>query len=171
MLRRKIGCEHLATTKKQQYMSVNENLSELAGNWSGVNKLNLSWMPDPIRESTSTAKVQTRVNDQCLEIAYTWDYEGEAQEGLIVLSGDGKSDSVKAFWTDSWHSRNVVMPCDGLVSANGSVNLKGFYGVPDHPDWGWRTKIIPGRDTFKYLMFNVSPEGIEEWAVEMEFTR
>lgn len=152
-------------------MSVNENLSKLAGDWSGVNKLNLSWMPDPIRECASTATVSSRVKGQCLEIAYTWEYEGEPQEGLIVLSGNEKSDAAKAFWTDSWHSKNVLMQCDGVASSNGSVNLKGFYSVPDHPDWGWRTEIIPGDNTFKYLMFNVTPEGVEEWAVEMEFTR
>ena len=152
-------------------MSVNEKLSNLTGNWSGVNKLNLSWMPDPIKECASTANVSTRVNGQCLEIAYTWEYEGKSQEGFIVLSGDGKSDAVKAFWTDSWHSKDVLMQCDGLIPANGSVDVKGFYSVPDHPDWGWRTEIVPSENSFKYLMFNVSPEGVEEWAVEMEFTR
>jgi hypothetical protein len=152
-------------------MSVNEKLSNLAGDWSGVNKLNLSWMPDPIKECASTATISTRVNGQCLEIAYSWEYEGKPQEGVIVLSGDAKSDAAKAFWTDSWHSKDVLMQCDGLVRSTGSVDLKGFYSVPDHPDWGWRTEITPGDNTFKYLMFNVSPEGVEEWAVEMEFTR
>jgi hypothetical protein len=152
-------------------MSIHNNLAKLAGEWQGVNRLNLSWMPDPIKECDSTASVRTRVDGQCLEIAYTWEYEGDAQEGLIVLSGNESSDSIKAFWTDSWHSKNVLMPCDGLVAANGSVNAKGFYGVPDHPDWGWRTEVVPAGDSFKYLMFNVSPEGVEEWAVEMEFTR
>lgn len=128
-------------------------------------------MPDPIKECSSTATVATRVNGQCLEIAYSWEYEGEAQEGLIVLCGNGMSDSIKAFWTDSWHSKNVIMPCDGTVSSTGSVNLKGSYSVPNYPDWGWRTEIIPGENSFKYLMFNVSPEGVEEWAVEMDFTR
>jgi hypothetical protein len=152
-------------------MSVNEKLSDLVGNWSGSSKLNLPWMPDPIKESASTAIVSTRVNGQCLEIAYTWEYEGEPQEGVIILSGDGKSDAVIAFWTDSWHSKNVLMQCDGTLTPTGSVNLKGSYSVPDHADWGWRTEIIPGENSFKYLMFNVSPEGVEEWAVEMAFTR
>lgn len=152
-------------------MSLNEKLAQLAGNWKGTNKLNLSWMPDPIKESASNASISVRVNGQCLEITYNWEYDAEPQEGLIILAGDGKTDAIKAFWTDSWHSKNVLMPCDGIVSENGRVNVKGFYGVPDHPDWGWRTEIVPNGDSFKYLMFNVSPEGVEEWAVETVFTR
>lgn len=152
-------------------MSIPNNLAKLAGEWKGSNRLNLSWMPDPIKECDSTATVKARVNGQCLEIAYTWEYEGVAQEGLIVLSGGDSTDTIKTFWTDSWHSKDVIMPSDGLVAGNGSVNVKGFYSVPDHPDWGWRTEIIPGDDSFRYLMFNVSPEGVEEWAVEMDFTR
>ncbi len=152
-------------------MSIHEKLSNLAGSWSGTNKLNLSWMPDPVKESASTATVSHRVNGQCLEIAYTWESEGEKQEGLIFLNASGKTDSIKAFWTDSWHSKDVLMECNGTVSENGSVNIKGHYSVPDHPDWGWRTEIVPNGNSFKYLMYNVSPGGVEEWAVETEFTR
>ncbi len=151
-------------------MSVHTELKKLAGNWSGTNKLNLSWMPDPIKESASTASVKERVSGQCLEIAYTWEYEGEPQEGLIIING-GDSNTVNAFWTDSWHSKNVLMECEGSVSEIGAVDIKGHYSVPDHPDWGWRTKIVPNGDSFKYLMFNVSPEGLEEWSVETEFSR
>jgi hypothetical protein len=47
----------------------------------------------------------------------------------------------------------------------------GYYSVPNNPDWGWRSEIIPGEDSFRYAMFNVSPEGIEEIAVETDFAR
>lgn len=152
-------------------MSVHERLAALAGNWKGVNRLNLSWTPDPIKESASTASVSLRVGGQCLEIAYTWEYEGKQQEGVIVLCGDDASDSITAVWTDSWHSANVLMTCKGTVADSGRVNVKGHYKVEGHPDWGWRTEIVPAGDSFKYLMFNVSPEGAEEWAAETEFTR
>lgn len=152
-------------------MSTNDHLSALAGEWKGTNRLNLSWMPDPVKESVSTAKVHRRINGQCVEIAYTWEYEGQPQEGLLILNGDPKSDQITAWWTDSWHSAHVLMSCKGTVGDDGHVNVMGHYSVPDHPDWGWRTEIIPDGDTFKYLMFNVSPEGEEDWAVETVFTR
>lgn len=152
-------------------MGVHEKLKPLVGKWSGTNRLNLSWLPDPIFESPSTAEVRLRVGDQCLEIAYTWEYEGRPYEGVILIDGDAKSDAVGAAWTDSWHSANVLMACTGTVNDSGRVNVSGSYSVPDHPDWGWRMEIVPNGDSFKYLMFNVSPEGEEEWAVETEFTR
>ena len=152
-------------------MSVNEKLAALTGQWRGKNRLNMSWEPDPIKESESTAIVSTRAGTTCLEIAYTWMFEGKPQEGFIVISEDTKSEKANAVWTDSWHSANVLMHCGGTVSSGGSANLKGFYNVEGHPDWGWRTEIIPNGDKFRYLMFNVSPEGHEEWAVEMEFMK
>ncbi len=152
-------------------MSITDRLSALAGEWKGTNRLNLSWLPDPVKESDSTANVTTRVGGQCLEIAYTWKHDGQGQEGLLILNSAAKGDEVAAWWTDSWHSANVLMSCKGNVSEDGRVNLVGHYSVPDHPDWGWRTEIVPEGETFKYLMFNVSPEGEEEWAVETVFTR
>lgn len=98
-------------------------------------------------------------------------FEGKPQEGLILLSCEEKDGAAHAFWTDSWHSANQLMSCVGTHSESGGVNLKGTYKVEGHPDWGWRTEILPGDDSFRYLMFNVSPEGQEEWAVEMDFIR
>ncbi|MGH9946130.1 MAG: DUF1579 family protein [Pyrinomonadaceae bacterium] len=150
-------------------MSLNEKLLTLAGDWNGTNRLNMSWELDPIKESGSTASVRTRAGGTCIEIAYTWKFEGKPQEGLIIISDD--AGNVHAVWTDSWHSANVLMSCAGTTNAAGAANLKGFYKVDGHPDWGWRTEIIPSGDKFEYKMFNVTPEGEEEWAVEMEFSR
>ena len=152
-------------------MSVHAKLAALVGNWKGTNRLNLSWMPDSIVESASTANVVTRAGGTCLETAYTWKSEGKPQDGFIVISGDPKSNCVHAVWTDSWHSANALMTCEGTVDDNGRVNLMGHYKVEGHADWGWRSEIVPTAEGFKYLMFNVSPEGVEEWAVETEFTR
>lgn len=152
-------------------MSVSEKLATLAGKWKGTNRLNLSWMPNPIKESPSTADVSLRLNGQFLEIAYTWEYEGKGQEGVLIAGGDNKSDAVNAFWTDSWHLAHLVMLCEGVAAGDGSISVKGFYKVQNHPDWGWRTEIIPAPDSFKYVMWNVSPEGEEELAAETEFIR
>ncbi|PYS86838.1 MAG: hypothetical protein DMF62_14570 [Acidobacteria bacterium] len=152
-------------------MGVHAKLAALSGTWQGTNRLNASWMPDPIKESLSTASVRTMLNDTCLEIEYDWEFDGKHEEGLILLTCDKKGGAAHAFWSDSWHSANQLMSCVGTVSESGEVNLKGTYKVEGNPDWGWRTKILPGDGSFRYLMFNVSPEGLEEWAVEMDFTR
>ncbi|HMJ07783.1 MAG TPA: DUF1579 family protein [Pyrinomonadaceae bacterium] len=152
-------------------MSVNNSLASLAGNWSGINKLYMSWTPETLSESTSTAAVGLKVNGQFVEIGYTWEFEGKPQEGVIVIGCDTKSNAVQAVWRDSWHMSHKFMLCDGAISDDGLVNITGSYQVPDNPDWGWRTEIVPGNDNFRYRMFNVSPEGVEELAVDTEFSR
>jgi hypothetical protein len=152
-------------------MAIIPALAALAGEWKGTNRLHLTWMPNPLRESDSTARVRPIVGEQSLEIAYTWAYEGTPHEGLLVMTGDEGGKTVRAFWTDSWHSSHVLMFCEGSAGGNGKVSLKGSYAVPDHADWGWRTDIIPSESEFQYVMYNVSPEGIEELAVETTFVR
>ncbi|HLA95084.1 MAG TPA: DUF1579 family protein, partial [Pyrinomonadaceae bacterium] len=131
----------------------------------------LPWLPEPMLDSDGTAAVKQRVGGQFLEIAYTWSYEDKPREGVIILGGDNKTDSVNAFWTDSWHMAHQLMLCEGTLRDDGSISVKGYYKVPDHPDWGWRTEIIPGYDSFRYLMYNVTPDGEETIAVEMDLSR
>jgi hypothetical protein len=63
------------------------------------------------------------------------------------------------------------MLCNGTTRPDGGISVKGYYAVPDHPDWGWRTEIIPDGERFRYLMYNVTPEGAGELAVETDFVR
>lgn len=152
-------------------MRVNEEYADLIGEWEGVNKLYLSWMPDPLKKSDSHMTVSHKAKGQFVQFDYTWVYEGEPQEGMIVLGCDEKSDAVQLVWTDSWHSRHTFMVSNGRVQSDGTITAKGFYKVPDHPDWGWRTNIERDGDSIKLIMYNVSPEGVEDLAVETVYTR
>ncbi len=154
-------------------MSIHEKLASLVGDWQCTNKLNLgeSGQGLPIRESPCTASVSSRVGSQCLEIAYNWEFEGKPQEGLIVLDGSSSGNDMAAAWTDTFHYSNSLMLCRGTYDENGCVAVTGSYSASEGPDWHWRTEITPGEDAFKYMMINISPDGQEEWAVEMDFTR
>lgn len=153
-------------------MSIPDKLKGLVGDWVGSNRLYLGdWHPvKPIHDSDATAAVRERVGGQFLEVAYTWEHEAKPCEGVLILGGDGKSDAVNAFWTDSWHLANQVMLCQG-AQAKGSVSVTGSYKVEGHPDWRWRTEIIPNDEGFQYNMYNISPEGSEQIAVEMVLRR
>jgi hypothetical protein len=151
-------------------MSINKDFAKFNGNWKGTNKLYLSWLPEPLKESDSLMTVSLKANGQFVQFDYTWSYEGEPQEGLLVLGCDDKSNAVQTVWTDSWHSRHAFMVSDGTAN-DGIVSVKGFYKVAGHPDWGWRTDIIPADDSFKVIMYNVSPDGVEELAIETEYQR
>ena len=152
-------------------MSLNEDLAQYAGVWKGTNNLYLSWLPDPLRQSSSDLIVSLKANKQFVAFDYTWAYEGEGQEGMILVGCDKNSDAVQTVFTDSWHSSHTFMLSDGKVSEDGSISVKGYYKVKDHPDWGWRTDIIPASETLRIVMYNVSPDDDEELAVEMDFSR
>lgn len=152
-------------------MGIKAVFEDHAGHWHGTNNLYLSWLPDPLRQSPSELTVSFKANGQFVVFDYTWAYEGKPQEGFLILGGDEKSDAVQAVWSDSWHSKDVLMLCDGKKAEDGSILLKGYYKVEGHPDWGWRTDIIPGGESLRIVMYNVSPEGEEELAVETDFKR
>ncbi len=152
-------------------MSLNEDLAQYAGVWKGTNNLYLSWLPDPLRQSSSDLIVSLKANKQFVAFDYTWAHEGAGQEGMILVGCDKNSDAVQTVFTDSWHSSHTFMLSDGKVSEDGSISVKGYYKVKDHPDWGWRTDIIPAGETLRIVMYNVSPDGDEELAVETDFSR
>lgn len=154
-------------------MSVPEILANLVGKWRGVNRLHTSWIPEnPLRESVSTAVVDLTARGRFLKIEYDWTYEDAAQEGLILVGDEKDSDLIKAFWIDSWHLSDKFMVSEGVQNGVGAISLKGFYTVPDHPDWGWRTDFEPSdENSFQITMYNVTPDGEESLAVEMKFER
>lgn len=153
-------------------MSIPENLGNLVGNWFGTKTLYLSWVDESPFMSDSNASVAFSAQGKFLKIEYDWIYEGKKQDGLILLGNDKDSDLIKAFWIDSWHMSDKLLISEGAKSENNFVSLKGFYQVPEHPDWGWRTVIeSENSDSFKITMFNVSPEGVEDLAVEAIYER
>lgn len=154
-------------------MSVPEILEKLVGKWRGINRLHTTWIEEnPVRETTSIAVIELTARGRFLKIEYDWTFDESVQEGLILIGNEKDSDLVKAFWIDSWHLSDKFLVSEGRLDENGAISLKGFYAVPDHPDWGWRTIIEPERDnSFKIIMYNVSPEGEEAFAVEIELKR
>jgi hypothetical protein len=157
--------------RKDEIMGIDSKLADLVGDWQGTNQLHVPWMPEPLKKSDSRAIVRSKMNGQFLSIEYTWSFEGDPQEGILILGCDPKSDAVQAVWTDSWHSKDVLMLCNGNTVGDNKISVTGYYAVPENPDWGWRTEIIKGADSFRYVMYNVSPEGEEQVAVETDFKR
>jgi hypothetical protein len=154
-------------------MNFNEILNKLVGKWRGINRLHTTWIKEnPVSETNSSAIIELTARGRFLKIEYDWTFEDSPQEGLILIGNENESDSIKAFWIDSWHLSDKFMVSEGRLDENDVISLKGFYTVPDNPDWGWRTIIEPeSNNSFKIVMYNVSPEGEESLAVEMEFHR
>lgn len=121
-----------------------------------------------------TAKVSPVVDFQFLQLAYTWWYRPnlaeealEPQEGLLLIG------ETQTLFADSWHMGSTFMVCTQTQPIEEGFSVFGTYRVPGHPDWGWRTVIAPGSDSFRVSMYNVPPEGQgeEELGFECIFTR
>lgn len=139
-------------------MTADMQLAELAGEWSGPSQL---WIhpDDPMHESHSTAQIGQLARGQFVTIDYTWAFEGEPQEGLIVFGLGPDAHSASAVWFDSWHMANQVMVMRPEYLAD-KVALHGSYAAPSGPDWGWRIELESSDQTSWTLrMFNILPDG------------
>ena len=151
-------------------MTLSEGLKALAGRWQGTNRVWLS-PNDPVMESQTEAVVSLTALGKFLSLQYTWSVDGELQEGLLVLGQESPQGLVKAAWVDSWHMSDVMMVCEGAVSPEGAVWVRGTYAAPPGPNWGWRITLeSQAGNTFRIVMDNISPEGVEMLAVEAVYT-
>jgi Protein of unknown function (DUF1579) len=142
----------------------------LGGRWTGNYRL---WVDPsgPVRESQSTATLSPVAGGNFTRLDYTWEYDGRPQDGSILIGFDAGRDIVTAIWVDSWHMSDKAMVSEGRATG-GKVELSGTYAAPPGPDWGWRTVIEPAdSDSLRMTMYNVSPEGKEDLAVEVLYRR
>lgn len=152
-------------------MSVLDELLSLAGKWNGTYRL-IVVPTDPARVSPSTASVSPVAGRRFARLDYEWDYEGKPQDGSLLVGHEKERGVVTAVWVDSWHMSNKFMVCEGAADARGAIEVRGFYAAPPGPDWGWRTVVGPGADgKLRMVMYNVSPDGAEDLAVEAVYTR
>lgn len=140
------------------------------GDWKGTKRLYAS-PSQPPTVSTATLKITSILKDQFIRMDYKWEYQGTPQEGSLLLGYVSQSETVTAHWIDTWHMQDKVMACEGDIDEQGLLSVLGSYEAPPGPDWGWRTTILPHEDSIVLNMFNISPEGHEEVAVEATFTR
>lgn len=147
-------------------MSVPEWLANRVGNWHGINRLWLS--PDePVRVAETTATVALIAQGKFLTFRYTWLYEDQPQDGLLLIGQEKEENLFKAVWLDSWHMGDTFMLCQGSLDPQGNLSVQGTYAAPPGPDWGWRIILETGEDnTLRLAMVNIVPDGREALAVE-----
>jgi hypothetical protein len=150
-------------------MDIKDIYGNLIGDWTGKNLLRLSWLTPSDYFSSSHLSVAQAARGKFLIFHYGWDHENEPQEGTLLVGHD-KQNIATAAWVDSWHMNSNVMFCQGSVTAQGIIDLRGSYKAPPGPDWGWRIIITAGScDTLQITMYNCSPDGTEELAVQADY--
>jgi hypothetical protein len=143
----------------------------LLGHWNGRNRLILSWLPNPEHLSDTTLTVTPTAKGKFLSFNYTWVHDGAGHEGVLLVGNENKEGTATGAFVDSWHMSGAIMSCKGRVADDGIIHLLGSYEAPPGPDWGWRFEIRPGDGALTMLMFNVSPDGAEELAVQADYER
>ena len=149
-------------------MRIPAELEKLSGGWQGTSLL---WLSEQPLESETTAAVRSAAGGTCLCIEYRWSYEGEPQEGILLLGNQGEG-GMQIIWRDSFHSDGAFMVSDGQTEGPGAVQAVTHYAAPPGPDWGWRTHLrTDDENRFEIAMVNISPDGEEDPAVRMEYRR
>ena len=151
-------------------MAIPTTVSILKGVWQGISKLNYSEDPtvENVSESDSSLRVDADAHQSFANITYTWEFEGE---GSLLLSGMSSRDEVTGGWVDSWHQSSSLMALKGTGMQSDRVRLVGSYGAPGQPNWGWVVEIGVLHDELEFKMINVSPDGVETWAVHALYHR
>ena len=151
-------------------MSIVEYLAPVLGVWNGVNRLRM--MPtDDYVDSVAEATIDITAR-AFVTISYTWEEDGDPQDGLLLIGDTPEDGGFIAVWADSWHTAPTMMSFTGNIDADGSLKLDGFYAAPSGPDWGWQIQIDPPtKDQVRITMHNVVP-GLDPYqVVEMSCQR
>jgi hypothetical protein len=147
-------------------MNPDELINSMAGEWRGENLLRLSRVTPPEYVSSSALSVVPEAKGKFLSFRYTWSHENVPHEGFLLVGYDAKQSIATAAWVDSWHQSNTIMYCKG------TIDLRGSYETPPGPDSGWRIVITaPSVNEIQIVMYNCSPEGGEDLAVNAKYKR
>lgn len=131
----------------------------------------MSWLEDEaqrIKKGPSSVQIEPDPASSFAKVSYIWGLDGELHHGMLLVSSDDQG-ATSAGWVDAWHMNSEVMVMKG--SAHDSLNLLGSYRVEGHPDWGWRITVHKEADELRLHMFNIDPDGNEEWAVRGNYRR
>lgn len=148
-------------------MAIPEFLTKAVGHWATKDsKLMMHGQPE--RSSESKLTVATAVLGRFAVLSYSWKFDGQVQEGVLLLGGN--KEEATASWVDSFHTGGGFMPLRG-EQIPGRITLLGSYAAPPGPDWKWRFVISDEDSQIKFAMTNISPDGQEEPAVEAAYKR
>jgi hypothetical protein len=135
----------------------------LPGTWSGTSRL---FFEGKEMDSASAVEIRLVGQGQFLSVAYTWQYNKQPQDGLIIIPTALGAQAADAVWLDSWHMSSQIMQCKATLAPSGAAALLGSYPAPPGPDWGWRIETGGENDgSLSMRMFNITPQGREQIAV------
>ncbi len=145
-------------------------LNALVGVWQGTSRI---WFgPGNLHdESPVQGQISPVLGGRFMRHEYQGSVKGKPQTGLAIfgisLAPGGEQECA---WADSWHMSTGLLFSKGKPSPD-AFNVLGHYAAGTE-SWGWRTTIAhPAQDLIEIRMFNISPAGEEDLAVEVDYRR
>jgi hypothetical protein len=147
-------------------------LNRLAGEWAGTCR---TWFePGVLADETSVSgSIRPVLEGRFALHEYAGTLDGQAYQGLALYGYELPAGRYVAAWVDSFHNGTAIMFSQTRAADGGSFSVMGSYGDPGGgPDWGWRTTIeLSQPDRLVITHYNITPQGEEAKAVEMDYQR
>lgn len=147
-------------------------LARLAGEWSGTSKL---WLePGVLHEEVAIRGTMRLVQYGTFALhEYSSTCMEQPQSGLAWYGYSFAEDRWTTAWTDSFHNGTRIMFSLGDYQGDTSrLKVLGSYPAPPGPNWGWRTTVeLLTEDRLVITHYNITPEGEEAKAVEIDYRR
>lgn len=127
-------------------------------------------------ESVQRGTLRVVLGGRFLLHEYVWEFDGRSDSGVALYGYHIDEMRWECGWVDSFHDGSAIM----FSQTSGDADPAHFavpdsYGdgqTPSGPRWGWRTQIeLSDDDRLLITMTNISPDGGETRAVEVEYVR
>jgi len=150
-------------------------LARTEGRWEGTAR---TWFEPGKLADTSPIRGTVRlVLDGAFALhEYEGSLSGQAMKGLAIHGYAKGERRFETAWIDSCHNGTRIMVSLGEASAwsgGDAASVFGTYPAPEGPDWGWRTEVDVAQTPERLVIrhFNVTPDGEEALAVEIDYHR
>ncbi|MDC6169416.1 DUF1579 domain-containing protein [Paucibacter sp. XJ19-41] len=150
---------------------VHARLVRMAGQWEG--RFRLWFEPGKLAdESLQRGSIRVLLGGRVLLHEYSGHCAGEPMEGVALIAYHLDERRYESAWAESFGTGTALMFSTG-VSGDPRLSMLGSYSDGQGGSrWGWRTAIEqPDDDTLDLRMYNITPEGDEALAVEVNYRR
>lgn len=132
----------------------------------------------PAEDSAQRGTIRSVLGGRFLLHEYCGQIGGEAVEGMALWGYHLDEKRFESAWVESFGTGTAIMFSIGdstttAGAADPRLSMLGSYGDGEGgPRWGWRTQAEqPGPDELKITMYNITPQGEECLAVEVNYWR
>ena len=142
----------------------------LAGRWEGPTRTFLE-PTAPAVQSVTYARFERILGGRFLRMEYRSELQGKPHAGEWLVAFERAEARCQTAWVDSFHTGTGMIQSTGTVDDEGVLEVLGSYAAGE-TRWGWRTRLaLEAGDSLVLRSFNLSPEGVEDLAIETHLSR